>query len=481
MRRGMRWVLLTVATGMLVAMGPAVSDSTEPSPTVEAINVPPYGHAWSPTGVAVGTGGSIAISNSTPVPHGVHWVGGPATPGCSAGVPVGTTSASSGAAWSGTCTFAQSGTYTFYCTVHGAEMTETVTVTTPGAPTLSTGEASGVGLAEATLHGTVNPQGKATTYHFDYGTTTGYGLKTVDESAGEAGANKPVSTAIASLTPGTTYHYRLVAENTAGTTEGVDHTFKTLTPPGAPSANTGSASALGETGATLNGTVNPNGEATTFFFEWGTSSSYGQSTAELPVAGEDHASHAEAAPVTGLAAGTVYHFRVVAKNASGTVPGLDQTFTTTSPPPPEETKTTPTTTTPAPAPAGPSTATSTTAVVPPAPGPSIVGGPSLHPVQHGGLVKGSLVVSPIGAGGRLEVDIFASGASVTRAKRSASVLVGRVVRQSVPAGAVSFSVKLNARARSALKRRHSLAVSVRITFTPRNGQPVSLTRRLILR
>ncbi len=480
MRRGMRWVLLAVVTVMLVAMAPAVGGSTEPTPTVKAVSIGLYGHAWSPEAVAVGTGGSIAISNSTGVPHGVHWIGGPATPGCS-GVPVGTTSATSGTAWNGTCTFTQAGTYTFYCTVHGPEMTGTVTVTTPGAPTLSTGEASAVGLAEATLHGTVNPQGKATTYHFDYGTTTGYGQKTPDESAGAASANKPVSIAIASLTPGTTYHYRLVAENTAGTTEGVDHTFKTLTPPGAPSASTGSASALSETQTTINGMVNPDGEATTFFFEWGTSGAYGQSTEERLVAGEDHSGHAEAATLTGLTAGTVYHFRVVAKNASGTVRGLDQTFTTTSPPPPEETKTTPTTTTPVPAPAGPSTTTPTTAVVPPALGPSIVGGPSLHPVQHGGSVKGSLAVSPTGAGGRLEVDVFASGASVTRAKRSASVLVGRVVRQSVSAGAVSFSVKLNARARSALKRRHSLAVSVRITFTPRNGQPVSLTRRLILR
>ena len=57
------------------------------------------------------------------VPHGVHWTGGPEKPGCS-GVPVD----SSGTSWSGACTFAQPGTYTFVCTVHPEEMKGTITV-----------------------------------------------------------------------------------------------------------------------------------------------------------------------------------------------------------------------------------------------------------------------------------------------------------------------------------------------------------------
>jgi len=479
MSSGMRCAVLVAVTGMLMAMLPAVGSSTEPSPTVEAVNSGIYTHYWSPEKVAVNTGATIAVRNLTTVAHGVEWVGGPVMPGCSVGVPVGTTPAASGKEWSGTCTFTQAGTYTFYCTVHGPSMTETVTVTTPGAPTLTTGAASSVGQTAATLNGIVNPQGKATTYHFDYGTTTGYGKTTGEESAGAGSANEAVAGAVSSLTPGTVYHYKLVAKNEAGTTEGVDRTFTTLSPPGSPSAVTGLASGLGETQATLNATVNPNGQATSFFFEWGTSVAYGQSTAELP-AGEDHTGHAENAPVTGLAAGTVYHFRVVAKNASGTAPGADQAFTTSSPPAPE---TTPTTSTPTPAPVTPGSPaiTSTTTVGMPAPGSPIVDGLSLRSTQHGASIRGALDVSAGGAGGRLEVDVFARGAAVTRAKRRSLVRVGRVVRGSVSAGAVSFAVKLDATARRALRGHRSVALSVRITFTANGGGTESLTRSVVLR
>lgn len=476
MRFGMRCLFGAVVTAVLFAGLAAVGSSTETSPTVEAVNSLPYGHHWSPEHVAVNTGGGVTISNTTTTAHGVEWVGGPVIPACP-GVKVGNTPAASGTGWSGTCTFTQAGTYTFYCTVHGPEMTETVTVTTPGAPAATTGAASSVGLTGATLNGSVNPQGKASTYRFDYGTTTSYGKETAEESAGAGSANEAVAIPVGSLAPGTTYHYKLMAKNEAGTTEGGDRTFTTLSPPGPPSAVTGSASALGETEATLNGTVNPNGEATGFFFEWGTSGAYGHSTEELP-AGEDHTGHAEAATLTGLAAGTVYHFRVVAKNASGTIPGADQTFATTSPPVPETTTTT--TSAPPPVTSGPTVTTSTTPVVTPAPSPPIVGSPSLRAAQRGTSVSGSLEVSANGAGGRLEVEVFAKGTAITRAKRSSSVLVGRVVRSSVLAGTVKFSVKLDAKARSALRRHHGLALSVRITFTSRGGHAVSVTRRVVL-
>ncbi len=477
MRHGGRWMLLAATTGMCMALLPAVGGGVEPSPTVDAVNGAPY-HSWSPASVEVGTGGAITIRNTTAIPHGVNWVGGPATPGCSAGVPVGTTAAASGTNWSGTCTFASAGTYTFYCTVHGAEMTGTVTVTTPGAPTLSTGEASAIGLTEATLHGSVNPQGKATTYQFDYGTTTAYGQKTNSESAGTGSTNVPAAAALSALTPGTTYHYRLVANNEAGTTTGGDRTFQTA---GAPSASTGVASALGETQATLNGTVNPNGQATEYRFEWGTSSSYGQSSEELK-AGGDHLAHPESATVTGLVASTVYHFRVVAKNASGTVPGADMTFTTTSQPvsEPPPTKTTPTTTTPTSTQPPPVTIPTPAPIVTPAPGPAIVGAPSLRGAQRGTSVKGSLNVSAAGSGGRLEVDVFAKSASLARAK-AAPVLVGRYVRGAVSPGRVSFTVRLNAKARGALRRRHALALSVRVILAPRAGRATSVTRQVVLK
>jgi hypothetical protein len=89
-------------------------------------------------------------------------------------------------------------------------------------------------------------------------------------------------------------------------------------------------------------------------------------------------------------------------------------------------------------------------------------------------------VSGDGAGGRLEVDVFAKGAQVARAKAS-SVLVGRFVRSSMPPGRVSFAVKLNAKARSALRRHRSLSLSVKITLTPKGGRTASVTRGVRLR
>jgi plastocyanin len=134
--------------GASVVTLPAVAGS-ETSPTINAENKPGSGiyleerHAWNPPSATIAAGGAVAIANQTEVPHGVRWVSGASTPSCS-GIPVGTTAEASGTKWSGTCTFSQPGTYTFYCTVHGAEMSGTITVSgagtvTPTQPTTPTG------------------------------------------------------------------------------------------------------------------------------------------------------------------------------------------------------------------------------------------------------------------------------------------------------------------------------------------------------
>jgi subtilase family serine protease len=100
-------------------------------------------------------------------------------------------------------------------------------------PTVATRSATSVLDTTATLNGSVDPNGSATTYRFEYGTTIAYGSQSPvsDGSAGSGSSASPVSTGLSGLTPGTTYHYRLVATNTAGTTNGADQSFTTVAKP----------------------------------------------------------------------------------------------------------------------------------------------------------------------------------------------------------------------------------------------------------
>lgn len=98
------------------------------------------------------------------------------------------------------------------------------------APRVQTGAAAAVTATSAELIGTIDTYGAQTTYHFEYGTTTAYGNRVPADSEAPAGtsrAPRTVSRPIGGLQPGTTYHYRLVATNPAGTTEGPDRTLTT--------------------------------------------------------------------------------------------------------------------------------------------------------------------------------------------------------------------------------------------------------------
>ena len=99
---------------------------------------------------------------------------------------------------------------------------------------------------------------------------------------------------------------------------------------GPPRVTTDAATALSSTGATLNGTVNPNGNATTYYFEYGPTKTYGTKTAVVN-AGSGNAKSPASAPVSGLTASTTYHFRLVATNSAGTTNGRDKAFTTLAP------------------------------------------------------------------------------------------------------------------------------------------------------
>jgi hypothetical protein len=113
----------------------------------------------------------------------------------------------------------------------GTDMTlTTAKPAAASAPGVSTGGVTSLTPTSTTLTGTVNPQGQATTYHFEYGANTHYGSVTPSASAGSGTSNVAVQATIGSLTPNKTYHYRLVATNASGTNTGADRTFKTPKP-----------------------------------------------------------------------------------------------------------------------------------------------------------------------------------------------------------------------------------------------------------
>jgi hypothetical protein len=97
----------------------------------------------------------------------------------------------------------------------------------------------------------------------------------------------------------------------------------------APAVTTGGSSSVTETSATVSGTVNPNGsEVTNCHVDYGTSTSYGSQAPCASAPGSGTSAAAASASLSGLTAGTTYHYRVVATNAGGTTNGADATFTT---------------------------------------------------------------------------------------------------------------------------------------------------------
>ncbi len=196
---------------------------------------------------------------------------------------------------------------------------------TPGEPTLITG-------ASATLNAKVDPETfTVTDCHFEYGTSTSYGhTAPCAPNPGSGSGDVAVSAALPGLASGTVYHFRIVAANansdaeTTGVSTGPDQTFATL---GAQVHGAG-ADQITTTGARLSSQVNPEGKASTYHFDYGTTTSYGSSTPESLSLGSDSVDHAAIRSIAGLTPGATYHFRIVTANSDATTFGLDATFTT---------------------------------------------------------------------------------------------------------------------------------------------------------
>jgi hypothetical protein len=116
-------------------------------------------------------------------------------------------------------------------TSYGADQTFTTPAKTPPAsvkaPVVVTGPARRKGSRSATVTGSVNPNGLAISFHFEYGTSTHHGSRTTTRSTDSSTTGVKVSAHLTGLRPGGIYHYRLVASSAGGTTSGSDRTFHT--------------------------------------------------------------------------------------------------------------------------------------------------------------------------------------------------------------------------------------------------------------
>jgi hypothetical protein len=194
-------------------------------------------------------------------------------------------------------------------------------------PTVKTGSTSSLKTTSATLNGTVNPNGASTTYQFEYGLTTAYGQTSNAKSAGSGTVAVAAAATVGGLTPGTPYHYRLTAHNRFGTTLGADHTFTTAgNPP--PNVTTGPIAQVGSTTATLTGLIDPHGQQTSFYFQYGLTTAYGfQTFAQTVAAG--NAPVPVSQQLQGIAPLTVFHYRLVAQHGSSVAQvGADNSFLT---------------------------------------------------------------------------------------------------------------------------------------------------------
>ena len=208
----------------------------------------------------------------------------------------------------------------------GADATFTTSKAPPSLTPLAPGS---ITPTSALAAADVNPNGVATSVTFQYGHTTAYGSTSAATSAGAGTSPVRVQATIAALVPGTSYHYRAVATSADGTTYGADTAFASAK--AAPAAVTGAASVVLTDGARLTGAVVPAGVETSYQFQYGLTASYGQQTT-LTVAGSGASKVNVGATIAGLAAGTAYHYRLVAISADGTTAGVDASFTTTGNP-----------------------------------------------------------------------------------------------------------------------------------------------------
>ncbi len=210
-------------------------------------------------------------------------------------------------------------------------------------PDVTTAPVSSLAPEGATLNGTVNPEKAGTgetTCQFVWGTSESFGhVLSCPHPVAEGESPVPVSGRLEGLEPDTTYYFRLQASNANGIDEGVTSQTLHFTTPG-PGIAEESAYSISSTSATLSARLDAHGSDTSYYFQYGTTPTYGS---DIPAAPGESLGASEGAvevaphQLQGLQPTTTYHFRVVVISDLQVEPGVfrettldghDQIFTT---------------------------------------------------------------------------------------------------------------------------------------------------------
>jgi hypothetical protein len=208
--------------------------------------------------------------------------------------------------------------------VTGADATFTTGPATPAT-------ASNITATEAQLHGTINPQGSSARYFFEYGTTSAYGSSTPQVALGSGSADVPVSATTGLLTPGTSYHFRVVETISTGqTVSSNDATFTTIA---AAAVTTKAVTSVTPSTATLNASIDTHGNAGSYSFAvTSPDSAYAVTTASAALSASS-GSQSVSVALTDLPPGAHYVVRASATVAGATTWGDRAVFETPGLPP----------------------------------------------------------------------------------------------------------------------------------------------------
>jgi hypothetical protein len=308
--------------------------------------------------------------------------------------------------------------------------------------------ASAVTSNSATLNASVIPGETGSTYRFEYGTDTSYGASTPEGGLNPGASETPVNAGVLQLTPGTEYHFRVVATTNGQTVTGDDATFTTVP---AATVTTAPVTGVTSTSATLNASIDTHGTAGTFtFLVTSPESPYTATTSSASLSATSGAQNVSVA--LGVPSGASYLVRVSATVAGTTVWGEQVAFST-----PQLPAFTPTP--PPPVSSDPYAGLTPGIGGPPTPPP---------PANKFAITKTSI------KGSTATLTVKLSGPGKLQANGPNSTPASTSV---VHASTVHLTVHLSKAAKKTLAKGHKkkLTITVRVTYTPTGGTTATKT------